>query len=196
MFTLQHRCEYSRINILLVIPSPAKLRRGYSNATVRPSIAFLVNTVVNMVQWISTKLDTQVILPKIWHPIDFQDQRSRSQLNFEFFRGLSARGYAMLCVALVQELFPNKRPQGAKSLGFFPFFLWIVYKIYWLLCELLLVTNMRYCLLTVIIGVFYDRSCIFFIFLQKMANYICGERTVTVFCLTDQLVLKSGCHFV
>jgi hypothetical protein len=41
-----------------------------------------------MVQWISTKLGTQVILTEIWHPIDF-------------FRGLTVRGYAMLCVVLV-----------------------------------------------------------------------------------------------
>ena len=54
-----------------------------------------------MVQWISTKLGTQVILTKIWHPIDFQGQRWRSQLNFEYFRGLTARGYATLCIALV-----------------------------------------------------------------------------------------------
>jgi hypothetical protein len=54
-----------------------------------------------MVQWISTKLGTQVILTKIWHPIDFQGQTSRSQLNFELFSGLTARGYATFCVALV-----------------------------------------------------------------------------------------------
>jgi hypothetical protein len=57
-----------------------------------------------MVQWISTKLGTQVILTKICHPVDFQGQRSRSQLNFEFFRGLTARGYATLCVALVMTV--------------------------------------------------------------------------------------------
>ena len=82
--------------IHVVIPSPTKLQRGYSNATVRPSVTFLVNT--NMVQWISTKLGTQVILTKIWHPIDFLGQWSRSQLNFEFFRGLTVRGYATLCI--------------------------------------------------------------------------------------------------
>jgi hypothetical protein len=103
--------------LYIVIPSPTKLRRGYSNATVRPSVrasvrpsvTFLVNTLVNMVQWISTKLETRVILTKIWHPIDFQGQRSRSQLNFEFVRGLTARGYATLCVALVYYLFQWKR---------------------------------------------------------------------------------------
>ena len=88
--------------LYIVIPSPTKLRRGYSNASVHPSVKFLVNTLrVNMVQWISTKLGTQVILTEIWHPIDFQGQMSRSQLNFEFFRGLTVRGYAMLCVVLV-----------------------------------------------------------------------------------------------
>jgi hypothetical protein len=49
--------------LYIVIPSPTKLRRGYSNASVHPSVKFLVNTLrVNMVQWISTKLGTQVIL--------------------------------------------------------------------------------------------------------------------------------------
>ena len=88
--------------LYIVIPSPTKLRRGYSNASVRPFVTFLVNTLrVNMVQWISTKLGTQVMLTEIWHPIDFQGHMSRSQLNFEFFRGLTVRGYAMLCVVLV-----------------------------------------------------------------------------------------------
>ena len=77
----------------------------FVRASVRPSVTFLVNTLrVNMVQWISTKLGTQVILTKIWHPIDLQGQRSRSQLNFEFFRGLTVRGYATLCVALVASV--------------------------------------------------------------------------------------------
>ena len=57
--------------LYIVIPSPTKLRRGYSNATVRasvrPSVTFLVNTCrVNMVQWISTKLGTQVILTLVF----------------------------------------------------------------------------------------------------------------------------------
>jgi hypothetical protein len=39
-------------------------------------------------------------------------QRSRSQLNFEFVRGLTARGYVTLCVALVYYLFSI----GARSL--------------------------------------------------------------------------------
>jgi hypothetical protein len=89
--------------LYIVIPSPTKLQRWYSNATVHPSFCNISceHSRVNMVQWISTNLGTQVILTKIWHPIDFQGQRSRSQLNFEFFRGLTMRGCAMLCVALV-----------------------------------------------------------------------------------------------
>jgi hypothetical protein len=67
--------------LYIVIPLPTELRRGYSNATVRPSVrasvcpsvTFLVNTRVNMVQWISTKLGTQVIVTKLWHPIDFNN---------------------------------------------------------------------------------------------------------------------------
>jgi hypothetical protein len=38
---------------------------------------------VNMVQWISTKLDTQVILTKIWHPIDFQGHMSKVKVTVE-----------------------------------------------------------------------------------------------------------------
>jgi hypothetical protein len=67
--------------LYIVIPSPTKLRRGYSNATVRasarPSVTFLV------IQWISTKFGTQVILTKIWYPIDFQSHRSKVKVTVE-----------------------------------------------------------------------------------------------------------------
>ena len=61
--------------LYIVVPSPTKLQRGYSNATVRPSFRNISceHSRVNMAQWISIKLGTQVILTKIWHPIDFQD---------------------------------------------------------------------------------------------------------------------------
>jgi hypothetical protein len=33
---------------------------------------------INILQWISTKLGTYLVLKRIWNPIDFQGQRSRS----------------------------------------------------------------------------------------------------------------------
>jgi hypothetical protein len=47
MFTAQHPCEHSRINIL---------------------------------QWILTKLGTDIVPRRVWNPIDFQDQRSPGQI--------------------------------------------------------------------------------------------------------------------
>jgi hypothetical protein len=37
-----------------------------------------VNTRINILQWILTKLGTFLVLKRIWNPIDFQGQRSRS----------------------------------------------------------------------------------------------------------------------
>jgi hypothetical protein len=71
-----------------------------------------------MVQWISTKLGTQVIVTKLWHPIDFLGQRSRSQLNFEFFRGVTARGYATLCVALIITLKMSRLSRDVEDMHF------------------------------------------------------------------------------
>jgi hypothetical protein len=39
----------------------------------------LVNTRINILQWILTKLGTYLDLKRIWNPVDFQGQRSRSQ---------------------------------------------------------------------------------------------------------------------
>jgi hypothetical protein len=33
---------------------------------------------INILQWILTKLGTYLVLKRIWNPIDFQGQRSRS----------------------------------------------------------------------------------------------------------------------
>jgi hypothetical protein len=38
----------------------------------------LVNTRINTLQWILTKLGTYLVLRRVWNPIDFQGQRSRS----------------------------------------------------------------------------------------------------------------------
>jgi hypothetical protein len=35
---------------------------------------------INILQWILTKLSTFLVLKRIWNPIDFQGQRSRSQI--------------------------------------------------------------------------------------------------------------------
>jgi hypothetical protein len=37
-----------------------------------------VNTRINILQWILTKLGTYLVLKRIWNPIDFLGQRSRS----------------------------------------------------------------------------------------------------------------------
>ena len=37
-----------------------------------------MNTRINILQWILTKLGTYLVLKRIWNPIDFQGQRSRS----------------------------------------------------------------------------------------------------------------------
>jgi hypothetical protein len=35
---------------------------------------------INILQWILTKLDTYIVLRRVWNPIDFQGQRSRGQI--------------------------------------------------------------------------------------------------------------------
>jgi hypothetical protein len=50
-----------------------EVAKGYSNATVRPSFRnILVNTRINILQWILTKLGTYLVLRRVWNPIDFQ----------------------------------------------------------------------------------------------------------------------------
>ena len=50
----------------------------------------LVNTRINILQWILTKFGTYLDLKRIWNPIDFQGQRSRSQ-GLIFRRGDTPR---------------------------------------------------------------------------------------------------------
>jgi hypothetical protein len=40
----------------------------------------LVNTRINIIQWIFAKLGTYLVLMRVWNPIDFQGQRSRCQI--------------------------------------------------------------------------------------------------------------------
>ena len=61
-------------------PLANKVAKGYSNATVRPSFhnIFCEHSRINILQWILTKLGTCLVLKRIWNPINFQGQRSRS----------------------------------------------------------------------------------------------------------------------
>jgi hypothetical protein len=67
---------------MLIIPSPTKLRRDIVTLqSVLPSVRhILVNTRINILQWILTKLGTYLVLKRILNPIDFQGQRSRVKL--------------------------------------------------------------------------------------------------------------------
>ena len=62
---------------LFFYPLANEVAKGYSNATVRPSHP-CEHSRINILQWILTKLGTYLILKRIWNPIDFQGQRSRS----------------------------------------------------------------------------------------------------------------------
>ena len=60
------------------IPSPTKLRRDIVTLpSVLPSHP-CEHSRINILQWILTKLGTFLVLKRIWNPIDFQGQRSRS----------------------------------------------------------------------------------------------------------------------
>ena len=61
-----------------IIPSPMKLRRDIVTLPCFRNI--LVNTRINILQWILTKLGTYLVLKRIWNPIDFQVQRSPGQI--------------------------------------------------------------------------------------------------------------------
>ena len=73
-------------------PLANEVAKGYSNATVRPSFRPSVrpshpceHSRINILQWILTKLGTYLVLKRIWNPIVFQGQRSRSPGQF-FYR--------------------------------------------------------------------------------------------------------------
>ena len=62
-------------------PLANEVAKGYSNATVRPSVRPshpYEHSRINILQWILTKLGTYLVLKRIWNPIDFQGERSRS----------------------------------------------------------------------------------------------------------------------
>ena len=65
-----------------VIPSPTKLRGDIVTLpSVLPSVRHnpCEHSRINILQWILTKPGTYLDLKKIWNPIEFQGQRSRSQ---------------------------------------------------------------------------------------------------------------------
>ena len=72
----------------LVIPSHPKLRRDIVTLpSVRPSFRnILVNTRINILQWILTKLGTYLVLMSIWNPIDFQGHRSKVKVTGSHFQ--------------------------------------------------------------------------------------------------------------
>ena len=70
-------------------PLANEVATGYSNATFRPSHP-CEHSRINILQWILTKLGTYLDLKRIWNPIDFQGQRSRSQ-GLIFRRGDTPR---------------------------------------------------------------------------------------------------------
>ena len=53
----------------------------------------------NILQWILTKLGTYILLKRIWNPIDFQGQRSRSQ-GLIFRRGCTPRFASALLILM------------------------------------------------------------------------------------------------
>jgi hypothetical protein len=61
----------------LFYPLANEVAKGYSNATVRPSHP-CEHSRINILQWILTKLGTYLVLTRVWNPIDFQGQKSRS----------------------------------------------------------------------------------------------------------------------
>ena len=70
------------LNTYFFIPSPTKLRRDIVTLlSVFPSILPshpCEHSRINILRWILTKLGTYLVLKRIWNPIDFQGQRSRS----------------------------------------------------------------------------------------------------------------------
>ena len=66
-------------------PLANEVAKGYSNATVHPSVRPshpCEYSRINILQWILTKLGTYLVLRRVWNPIDFQGQRSRSLGKF------------------------------------------------------------------------------------------------------------------
>ena len=61
-----------------------------------------VNTLINILQWILTKLGKYLVRRRVWNAIDFQGQRSRSAVKFllrnipEFLKFIGPRGQKIM----------------------------------------------------------------------------------------------------
>ena len=68
-------------------PFANEVERGYSNATVHPSVLPSVrhnpceHSRINILQWILTKLGTYLVLKRIWNPVDFQGHRTKVKVT-------------------------------------------------------------------------------------------------------------------
>ena len=68
-----------------IIPSPTKLRRDIVTLPFVRHI--LVNTRINILQWILTKLGTYLVLKRIWNPIDLHGRMSKIKVTgWNFYR--------------------------------------------------------------------------------------------------------------
>ena len=65
-------------------PLANEVAKGYSNATVCPSVRPshpCEHSRINILQWILTKLGTYLVLKRIWKPIDFQGHMSKFKVT-------------------------------------------------------------------------------------------------------------------
>jgi hypothetical protein len=69
---------------LLNYPFANEVAKGYSNASIRPSVRPshpCEHSRINILQWILTKLGTYLVLKRICSPIDFQGHRSKVKVT-------------------------------------------------------------------------------------------------------------------
>ena len=99
--------DFKHFRITNYYPLANEVVRGYSNATVLPSVRHnpCEHSRINILQWILTKLGTYLVLKRIWNPIDFQGQRSRSQ-GLIFRRGDTPR-FALPLLNLLTRITKN-----------------------------------------------------------------------------------------
>ena len=69
--------------IFLYYPLANEVAKGYSNSTVCPSFHnILVNTRINILQWILTNLGTYLVLKRIWNLLIFKVKGQGHQVKF------------------------------------------------------------------------------------------------------------------
>ena len=90
--TFEHCSVYPKIVTgkvqVAYYPLANEVARGYSNATVRPSVCHnpCEHSRNKILQWILTKLGTYLVLKRIWNPIDFQGQVKGQGHGSNFYR--------------------------------------------------------------------------------------------------------------